>query len=346
MSKPARAHGKIIKSSFTAPGWAKNRHVQTIWPRFIQKRLPLAYQMERLTLPDDDFVDVAWGPKPQETAGIVVLFHGLEGSIKSHYANDMMAQLSVNGWQVVMMHYRGCSGVPNLNARAYHSGETGDPSFFLEWLSDKFPRIPKVAIGFSLGGNMLLKLLGENPAQKWLQAAVAISSPLKLAECAKSINHGFSRVYQKYLLNSMKSTLRQKMEYIDYRKLIQLTKEDVDDMTSFTQFDEKITAPLHGFEDAQDYYEKCSAYHFLSAIHCRTLVLHSIDDPFMNHLIVPKEEELARNVTVELSERGGHVGFMQGSVFNPRVWLHERVKQFVSEMLPTDSTCSYSSRSY
>ena len=102
MSKSALSHGKIIKSSFKVPGWAKNRHVQTIWPRFIQKRLPLSYDMERLTLPDDDFVDVAWGPKPQETSGIVVMFHGLEGSIKSHYANDMMAQLSVNGWQVVI----------------------------------------------------------------------------------------------------------------------------------------------------------------------------------------------------------------------------------------------------
>ena len=270
MSKSALAHGKIVKSQFRIPTWAKNRHIQTIWPRFIQKRLPLTYGMERLTLPDDDFVDVAWGPKPAEPSGVVVLFHGLEGSIRSHYANDMMATLSVNGWQVVMMHYRGCSGVPNLKARAYHSGETEDPSFFLQWINDKFPSLPKVAIGFSLGGNMLLKLLGENPAQKWLQAAVAVSSPLKLSECAKSINHGFSRVYQKYLLASMKNTLKKKMAYIDYRKLIQLTEDDVDSMTSFSQFDEKITAPLHGFADAQDYYEKCSAYHFLSAIHCPT----------------------------------------------------------------------------
>ncbi|WP_412723608.1 hydrolase [Alteromonas sp. D210916BOD_24] len=341
MSKSALSHGKIIKSSFKVPSWAKSRHIQTIWPRFIQKRLPLAYEMERLTLPDDDFVDIAWGPKPQETSGIVVMFHGLEGSIKSHYANDMMAELSVNGWQVVMMHYRGCSGVPNLKARAYHSGETQDPSFFLQWLHDKFPSVPKVAIGFSLGGNMLLKLLGENPAQKWLKAAVAISSPLKLSECAKSINQGFSRVYQKYLLASMKNTLRKKMEYIDYRKLIQLTRSDVDHITNFMQFDEKITAPLHGFADAQDYYEKCSAYHFLSAIHCKTLVLHSIDDPFMNHLVVPKEQELARNVTVELSEQGGHVGFMQGSMFKPKVWLHDRVKRFVSDVLPVDTTCTY-----
>ena len=151
---------------------------------------------------------------------------------------------------------------------------------------------------------MLLKLLGENLRKSGLRQRLPFLSPLKLSECAKSINQGFSRVYQKYLLTSMKDTLRKKMEYIDYRKLIQLTKTDVEEITSFTQFDEKITAPLHGFADAQDYYEKCSAYHFLSAIHCPTLVLHSIDDPFMNHLIVPKEEELARNVTVELSERG------------------------------------------
>ncbi|MBQ4829255.1 hydrolase [Alteromonas sp. CI.11.F.A3] len=341
MSKIALSHGKIIKSSFRVPSWAKNRHVQTIWPRFIQKRLPLKYSMERLTLPDDDFVDVAWGPKPAEPSGIIVMFHGLEGSIRSHYANDMMANLSVNGWQVVMMHYRGCSGVPNLKPRGYHSGETGDPSFFLDWLNQKFPQIPKVAVGFSLGGNMLLKLLGENPAQKWLNAAIAISSPLKLSECAKSINHGFSRVYQKYLLNSIKTTLRKKMSFIDYRKLIQLTGDDVDGITSFAQFDEKVTAPLHGFEDANDYYEKCSAYHFLSAIHCPTLVLHSIDDPFMNHLVVPKEEELARNVTLELSERGGHVGFMQGSVFSPKVWLHDRVKRYVSDILPINPNTPY-----
>ena len=341
MSRTALSHGKIIKSSFRAPKWAKNRHIQTIWPRFIQRRLPLKYKMERLTLPDDDFVDLAWGPKPAEPSGVVVMFHGLEGSIRSHYANDMMANLSVNGWQVVMMHYRGCSGVPNLKPRGYHSGETEDPSYFLNWLSNKFPRLPKVAIGFSLGGNMLLKLLGENPAQKWLNAAVAISSPLKLSECAKSINHGFSRVYQKYLLASIKKTLRQKMSFIDYRKLIQLTESDVDRITNFAQFDEKVTAPLHGFADANDYYEKCSAYHFLSAIHCPTLVLHSIDDPFMNHLVIPKEQDLARNVTLELSERGGHVGFMQGSMLNPKVWLHQRVKRFVSEVLPINSDTPY-----
>ncbi|HAW76020.1 MAG TPA: hydrolase, partial [Alteromonas australica] len=214
MSKSALAHGKIVKSQFRIPTWAKNRHIQTIWPRFIQKRLPLTYGMERLTLPDDDFVDVAWGPKPAEPSGVVVLFHGLEGSIRSHYANDMMATLSQGGWQVVMMHFRGCSGEANLTPRAYHSGETGDPAFIINFLQQRYPDTPKAAIGFSLGGNMLLKLLGEHPDSLGLKAAVAVSAPLKLDECATSVNQGFSKVYQKYLLGSMKKNLLKKMQRI------------------------------------------------------------------------------------------------------------------------------------
>ncbi len=334
MSKENLAHGKILKSAFTAPLWAKNRHVQTIWPRFIQKRLPLDYKMERVSLPDNDFVDLAWGPSPKKTTGMVVMFHGLEGSIKSHYANDMMAQLSRDGWQVVLMHFRSCSGEPNNTPRAYHSGDTQDACFVLSLLEARFPGLPKVGMGFSLGGNMLLKLLGENPSQHWLTAAISISAPLKLAECAKSIEQGFSRVYQKYLLASMKRTLRKKMAKMDYRSLIQLSEKDVDHIANFRQFDDLVTAPLHGFDDALDYYEKCSAYTFLSAIHCPTLILHSIDDPFMNPSVVPSEQDLARNVTLELSETGGHVGFMYGSIFNPKVWLHERVRDFVSEYLP------------
>lgn len=334
MSKENLAHGRIIRSAFKAPLWAKNRHMQTIWPRFVQKRMPLQYSMERIVLPDSDFLDLAWGPKPQKLTGMIVLFHGLEGSIRSHYANDMMATLSQKGWQVVLMHFRGCSGEPNLTPRAYHSGDTQDACFVLSLLESRFPSLPKVAMGFSLGGNMLLKLLGENPHQHWLTAAVAISAPLKLAECAQSINQGFSKVYQKYLLASMKRTLRKKMAKLDYRSLIQLTAQDVESIEDFSRFDDLVTAPLHGFADSQDYYEKCSAYHFLSAIHCPTLILHAIDDPFMNHLVVPNDTELARNVTMELSETGGHVGFMHGNILNPKVWLHERAVKFVSEFLP------------
>ncbi|WJG09316.1 hydrolase [Aliiglaciecola sp. LCG003] len=321
---------KIIKSDYQAPFWAKNRHLQTLWPRFIKRRLPLAVRSESFELPDNDSIKLVWG-KPeniQACKGVAVIFHGLEGSVKSHYANDMMAQLQKNGWQTVLMHFRGCGGEPNHTSRAYHSGETADPSYFLDWLDKKFPELPKVAVGFSLGANMLLKLLGENPKQRFLKAAVAISAPLRLDECARSINQGFSKVYQNYLLKSMVSTLRTKMRSIDYSGLIHIKDEQVAKLTNFRQFDQHVTAPLHGFSGAEDYYQQCSAIHYLKHIITPTLVLHAADDPFMNEAVIPVEDELSEAVQFELSERGGHVGFMQGTPWNTTVWYHQRVARF------------------
>lgn len=330
-----QSHGRIVKSSFEAPRWAQNCHIQTIYPRFIQQRLPLTYTMERVRLPDNDFIDLAWGPAPEKMTGMVIMFHGLEGSIHSHYANDMMAVLSSQGWQVVLMHFRGCSGEVNVKPRAYHSGETQDPAFIINLLHERYPAIPKAAIGFSLGGNMLLKLLGEHPDSLGLKAAVSVSAPLKLDECATSVDQGFSKVYQKYLLGSMKKNLLQKMQRIDYRELLSISEEEVRCVQNFWQFDDKITAPLHGYVDAMDYYEKCSGYYFLKAIHCPTLVLHALDDPFMNHNVIPAEHELSSAVRVELSETGGHVGFMHGTPARPEVWLQQRVKRYFTDFLPT-----------
>lgn len=334
MIRANSSHGRIVQSSFQAPKWARNRHLQTIWPRFIQQRMPLRYTMERVKLPDNDFVDLAWGPAPETPSGMVVMFHGLEGSMRSHYANDMMAVLSQAGWQVVLMHFRGCSGEINQAARAYHSGETSDPAFVLSMLNARYPTLPKVAMGFSLGANMLLKLVGENPQAFGLKAAIAISAPLKLDECAASVNQGFSKVYQKYLLNSMKRNLLQKMQKIDFRGILKISQHDIREIHTFRDFDNKVTAPLHGYQDADDYYEKCSAYYFLKGIHCPTLILHALDDPFMNQNVVPGEQELASAVTLELSEHGGHVGFMQGSPTRPVIWMHERVKRFFADYLP------------
>jgi predicted alpha/beta-fold hydrolase len=329
----AKSFGKIKRSTFEAPKWAKNRHIQTIFPRFFQKRKRFTITWERLELPDNDFVDLAWGPRHANPTGLVVMFHGLEGSIRSHYANDMMATLHAEGWQTVMMHFRGCSGKPNTTTRAYHSGDTNDALFLLQKLQRDYTHLPRAAIGVSLGGNMLLKLLGENPADHGLCAAISISAPLKLAECSLSINQGFSKVYQKYLLESMKRNLKQKMRTLDYSSVLQITIDDVDHIANFHDFDNKVTAPLHGFVDAEDYYEKCSGFHFLSAIHCPTLILHAIDDPFMNHLVIPEAQDLARNVTIELSEHGGHVGFLQGTPWKPRIWLHQRVPAFLKQYL-------------
>lgn len=318
-------HGVIKKSDFKTPFWARNRHVQTIWPRFLQKRQKVAITREKITTPDNDFVDLAWSDKPEKCKGLVVIFHGLEGSINSHYANDVTATLYNQGWQVVLMHFRGCSGEPNLTTRTYHSGDTRDAKFILEHLKQRFSERFMVAVGFSLGGNMLLKLLGENPQQEWIKAACAISAPLKLAECSTSINQGFSKVYQRYLLASMRRTLLLKMKTLDYSNDLHLSEGQVKAINTFREFDDLVTAPLHGYQDAIDYYEKCSGFNFLQAIRTPTLILHAKDDPFMNEKVIPEEQDLSRSVTLELSDTGGHVGFMQGTPWKPVIWFHQRL---------------------
>ncbi|GAB3014334.1 hydrolase [Bowmanella dokdonensis] len=329
---PSAEFGQIVESDFKPPWWARNPHIQTIWPRLLQRRRPVQLNWESLDLPDGDFVELAWTPRPSDEKGLVICFHGLEGSVKSHYANDMLAEFNQQGWQAVMMHFRGCGSRPNRTLRAYHSGDTGDALYLLETLDRRFTSLPKVAVGFSLGANMLLKLLGEQVNQRFIKAAVAISPPFRLLECANSIGKGFSRLYQRYLLNSMCQRLLHKMKHFDYSDL-SLDEEKVRSFRSFLDFDQHITAPLHGFRDALDYYGKCSAATFLSHIQTPTLVLHAKDDPFMSPSVVPSSNELSAFVRLELSKQGGHVGFMQGTPWRPRIWTHQRIVNFVRPYL-------------
>lgn len=321
-------YGEIVESDFRPPWWAKNRHVQTIFPRFIQKRAKLVYRKEKLPLPDGDFVNLIWAGDVQKSSGLIAMFHGLEGSIRSHYTNDMAANFVKQGYAVVLMHFRGCGGEQNTTPRAYHSGETEDAWYFLNWLEHKFPETRKVAMGFSLGANMLLKLLSEQPKQRIIKAAMAVSTPFNLALCANSITQGFSKVYQAYLLKSMVNNLLIKMRNMDYGKLLKVTEFQIKQFKSFREFDEHITAPLHGFEGADDYYQKCSAQNFLKAIATPTLVVHAKDDPFMHSSIVPDVKTLSPKVCLELSEKGGHVGFMQGTPWRPEIWIQQRANDF------------------
>ncbi|KXI30555.1 hydrolase [Paraglaciecola hydrolytica] len=330
--------GKVVVSDFIAPWWARNRHVQTIFPRFFQKRAALSYRREDFSLPDGDKVNLVWVGEPLAANALVVMFHGLEGSIDSHYCHNTAAYLQRQGFAVVVMHFRGCGGKPNLLARAYHSGETGDAWTLLNYLQQQYPDLPKLAIGFSLGANMLLKLLGERPEQRIIQGAMAVSAPLLLNECADSINHGFARRYQKYLLKSMLKNLSLKMQSIDYRGLINITEEQIPSIKTFRDFDQNITAPLHGFKDANDYYQRCSALPFLHKIKTPTLIIHAKDDPFMNENVLPKAEQLSAFVRVEVSEQGGHCGFMQGTPWSPEIWLQPRSARFFQSILASNNT--------
>ncbi len=324
----------IHPSRFHSPWWARNPHVQTIMAKYLH-RTRIDTRRERLELPDGDFVDLAWAlPVLDEQRPLVLLFHGLEGCVESHYVRGMMAALHARGWQPVLMHFRGCSGEPNRYLQAYHSGAIEDPHYVLELLRQRYPERPMAAIGYSLGGNMLINYLAEHKCHP-LCAAVVISAPLQLSACADRINSGFSRFYQRYLLKRMKFNWQQRLRRHPHHRW----QGNLARIHSLREFDDQITAPIHGFNDAEDYYRRCSGLYKLSGINTPTLVIHAADDPFMNDAVIPDASELSPAITYELSRTGGHVGFMHGQPWRPRYWLEQRVpqwleKQWLEELRP------------
>lgn len=314
----------IISSDFKPAWWLSNPHGQTIYPSLFRKnRLP-PLRRERLELPDGDFLDLDWTP---QTAGpLVLILHGLEGNIHSHYAGGFLSTLFNASMTVVFMHFRGCSGEPNRLARSYHSGETGDLDFVVRTLRRDYPKRSLSILGVSLGGNVLLKWLGEQTTDPGINSAVSISVPFELGTAADCLEKGASRLYQAYLLNKLMRSLRAKMQTID----MPLTPQDLPALTSLRAFDDRVTAPLNGFKDANDYYRKCSCRGFLGTIKTPTLILHARDDPFMLPSVIPGEHELGAGIRLELSAHGGHVGFIAGSnPAKPVFWLDQRVRRFL-----------------
>jgi len=312
-----------------------NAHFQTILPTLLNKKEKVLYTHERLELDDGDFLDLAWRDLPTEDKRpIIIIFHGLEGSVHSPYAFRMMKALDVQGFNSVVMHFRGCYGEQNRLARAYHSGETGDARFFINYLHALYPERNLAAVGYSLGGNMLMKLQGEWGSDSPLFAVVSVSSPLRLEMTADHINSGASRFYQTLLMNSLKKRLLEKFERHDYESLIGLKKEVVPTLKSFWEYDDLFTGPVHGFKSAEDYYARSSAYPYIPHIKKPALIIHAKDDPFMPSAVLPSLDQLPEQVSVELSDHGGHVGFLGGTLLKPKYWLEERIPAFFVEYLP------------
>lgn len=326
----------IVESNFKPAWWMKNKHIQTIIPRVYRRNHKIQTENETLATPDGDFLDISWTKKPQadNTTPIVIVFHGLEGNVESFYASGMLDAITKRGWIGVLMHFRGCSGRPNNQARAYHSGETSDPQFFIDYLSQHFSKSPLMAVGFSLGGNVLAKYLGEKGEQCKLLCGAVISAPLRLAGCAKRISQRFSKVYQKYLLDKMKHSAINKIQHLKDAYPLALKATDIRKFSTLAQFDEHITAPLHGFKNALDYYTQASAMQFLRNVKVPTLILHAADDPFMAPDVIPTAEELSPAIRYELSKAGGHVGFLSGvNPLKPIFWLEKRVPEFFQSQL-------------
>lgn len=322
----------MVQQPFKPAWWLRNSHLQTLWPAVIRKRKlkPLIkLERERLELPDGDFVDLDWMNK-SEQGPIVLILHGFEGSVNSHYAKGMLNVIHQHGWRAVFMHFRGCSGEHNRLTRSYHSGDTGDIAFVMETLVAREPNTSFAAIGYSLGGNLLLKWLGETGASNPLKVAVAVSVPFELNKAAKRFEYGFSRFYQWYLLRCLRFRLQQKFVMVPSPIDVSLLRA----ATNIRDFDNCYTAPIHGFRDAEDYYDSSSSRQYLRFIQVPTLVVHAKDDPFMTEDVIPSSDELSSFVRLEVTESGGHVGFVSGKYpWRPVYWLEERAPRFFSEFL-------------
>ena len=292
-------------AGFTPPAWLKNPHLQTLWPALFRRRPVLPLIRERLELTDGDFIDLARVPAAGPS---VLVLHGLEGSLRSHYPLPLMAALAGAGLQPVFMHLRGCSGEPNRLARSYHSGAIDDLAEVLALLAAR-GRPVAAAIGFSLGGNLLLRYLGVHGPAARLRAAVAVSVPFMLAAAAGRLEQGASRLYQHYLLTHLKQSYRRK-----FAVLASPLRVDLARIRSLRAWDEHITAPLNGFAGADDYYARCSCGQVLTGITTPTLIVHSMDDPFLYPENVPRPDQIGPGVRLAVQAHGGHVGFVEGNL--------------------------------
>jgi len=318
----------ITHSQFKPAWWLPGTHAQTLWPSLIRRPVEVELTTERLTLPDGDFIDLAWTKGNPDK--IVIVLHGLEGSIDSSYAKGMLAAIIKKNWRGVFMHFRGCSGEHNLKDRSYHSGETGDIRFLVETLRERYPEAILSAVGYSLGGNALLKYLGEYKNDSQLKAATAVSVPYLLSNSAAKLEKGFSSLYQRHLLNRLVKKMLSKFK--DREAPVNIT--DIKTWNTFSLFDHHITAPIHGFNSGDDYYEQSSSHQYLNKITTPTLLIHSKDDPFMTEDAIPNQDDLSDSVTLELSDHGGHVGFVSGRTpWNTKYWLEERIPEFLGTYL-------------
>lgn len=319
----------IKQSSFKPAWWLSNRHLQTMAAKVLRRKQTVDVINETVELPDGDFVDLAWTENPdlKPFTPIVYVLHGLEGSIDSHYAKGMMAAIKARGWIGVLMHFRGCSGRPNRQGPSYHSGDTWDVHYCTEYLKSRFANRPLAILGFSLGGNVLANYLAEDENNPFICAAV-ICAPLHLASCSDRISQGFSKVYQKYLVDMLKESTQAK---IDLELISHISAADLNNIITLYDFDNKITAPMNGFESAEDYYEKVSGLYVLDKITKPTLVIHALDDPFLDHNYLADIPENPA-IEFEISAHGGHVGFIAGdNPFKPQYWLEHRVLDFINE---------------
>jgi predicted alpha/beta-fold hydrolase len=322
------------RMDFRAAWWLPGAHLQTLAGKYLRRYEPLPLERVRWDTADGDFLDLDFGPDPGPEAPLVLLLHGLEGFSRRPYILQAMDVLAKSGVASVGLNFRGCSGEPNRLPRLYHSGETEDPGFVLETLRKRWPGRALGAMGYSLGANILLKLLGERDdgGEGLLDAAVAISVPFDLDLGATVLERGMmARLYTNYFLSSLKAKIRVKASLLE--PILDL--DGVFAARTIREFDHRATGPLHGFQGAEDYYRRSSSNQFVSRVRVPTLLVQARNDPFLPAHAIP-DEAMAKNpfLTPLVSRGGGHVGFLAGSVpGRPRFWAEDRAADFFRQSL-------------
>lgn len=320
-------------SSFEAPWWASGPHAQTLSARLLRPDIGPVVTRERIETPDGDFIDVDWSPVPDAGAPMVVVLHGLEGSSRRKYVRSVCRELNSRGVGTVAMNFRGCSGEPNRTLSFYHSGDTRDLNHLVRVVRSRHPESTIGAMGFSLGGNVVMKALGERDdgGAGVVDAAAVMSVPYDLAAgCALLRRTRMGRMYTEYFMRSLRNKVAWKRDRLAER----LDLEAVDRARSIWDFDEAVTAPLNGFEDASDYYARCSSRGFLPAVRVPTLMLHAVDDPFLPSDAIPRAEAGDNEaLTLRLSPHGGHVGFIRGAPWAPTFWGEVEAAEFLATRL-------------
>lgn len=321
---------------YRAPRWLPGGHLQTIYAYFFPPLPEISYQRERWILPDGDFIDLDWmegSPEIPSPAPLLVLFHGLEGNSRSHYVLTLLDAARRQGWRGVVPHFRGCSGEANRLPRAYHSGDSAEIEMILRRLRREHPHAPLFAVGISLGGNALLKWLGENgpEAARLVDAAAAISAPLDLTAAGHQLDRGFNRVsYVRHLLRTLKQKTLKKIA----AHRLPIEPRRMRKANTLYAFDDMYTAPMHGFRDADDYWRRASSKPWLNSIAVPTLIVNAQNDPFMPAAVLPEAHEVSARVTLDFPQQGGHVGFVSGPFPGNLGWLPQRVLGFLDSALP------------
>jgi predicted alpha/beta-fold hydrolase len=314
----------VIRSQFNPPFFLRNAHLQTLLPVILRRKRRLPYHRERLELTDGDFLDLDWLQAP--SSELAILSHGLEGSSQDVTIRGMARALQRGGWNVLAWNYRGCSGELNRLPRLYHSGATADLALVVEHAAGRFSRI--ALIGFSLGGNLVLKYLGEARPHSAVACAAAISAPADLAASARALDQRrTNRLYLRRLIGTLVRKVKAKAK--DFPE--QIDAGQTKGIWGFEDFDGRFTAPVHGFRDVSDYWTRCSSRQFLPAITVPTLMLSAQDDPFLTPACFPFEEaEANAHLFLEAPDTGGHLGFCH-SLWAKQSWAERRIVEFLSE---------------